>query len=142
MRVASGLHLSAGLLRERNSEHSDNVTIQGLGLHEGLDKGVPFLDHLAGVIPRDVHAVEVGVAIETLNLINLELKLSPGLREFWLWIIAIVKRNGDDTSSKRVTGLRQTGSLITRHQCDILFIKSWSLNVVPLFFGKWMRSET
>lgn len=76
--VASGLDLSWGLLGETNREHSNDVAVHGLGLREGLNKGVPFLDHGAGVISRDVHTMEVGIAIKSLDLINLELQLSPG----------------------------------------------------------------
>ena len=103
---------------------------------------MPFLDHGAGVISRDVHSVEVGVVIESLDLINLELELSPGSQDSWLWAVAIIERDLDNTSSKTVTGLGQTCSLVTRHQSDNSFFKSWGQDIVPLFFGKWMGSKT
>lgn len=77
--VASGLHLSLLSLGERNAEHSEVVTIRSLGLREGLDQGVPLLDEGAQLVSGDVHAVEVGVAVEGLDLLALNLHLSPGL---------------------------------------------------------------
>lgn len=76
--VACGLHLTWRLLRESNREHSHDVTIHGLSLNVGLDQRVPFLNHSAGMVSGDVHTMEVGVAILSLDLINLELQLSPG----------------------------------------------------------------
>lgn len=90
------------------------------------------------MVSGDVHSVEVGVAIESLDFINLELELSPGGRLLWVWSIAIVERNLDNTSFKTVTGLNQTCRLVTRHQSDNSFIETWGQNVVPLFFGEWM----
>ena len=76
--VASGLDLSLGLSGEANGEHSHDVAVSGLGLHEGLDQGLPFLDHSASMVSSDVHTVEVGVAVVSLDLIDLELEGSPG----------------------------------------------------------------
>ena len=76
--VACGFDLSWGLLGETNREHSNNVAVLGLGLDKGLNKGVPFLNHVTGVVSGDVHSVEVGIAIKSLDFINLELQLSPG----------------------------------------------------------------
>jgi len=67
------------LLGESNCEQSDNVTIGGLGLNESLDKGVPFLNHLASMISGDVNSVEIGVAIKSLDFLNLELNFSVGV---------------------------------------------------------------
>jgi hypothetical protein len=69
--VASCLDLLLGLLGEGNAEHSDNISVIGFGLY------VPLLYHLACFIFGDVHTVEVGIAVKTLDFLNLELKLSP-----------------------------------------------------------------
>ena len=108
--VASSLDLLLGSLGESNSEESEDESILGLGLNGSLDKGVPFLDHGACLISRDVHTVEVGVAIESLNLINLEFKLSPGL-SFSL-VVAIGKRDVEDTTFHAIGGLLLTSSLV------------------------------
>lgn len=139
--VASGLHLSWCLLCETDREHSHDVTIRGLSLGEGLDKGVPFLDHSTSVITSDVHTMEVGVAVESLDFIDLELELSPGGADLWVWSIAIVKGDLDDTTPETITGLLKTGSLVARHESHNSFIKSWGQHIVPLFTGEWMGSK-
>lgn len=77
--VACCLDLLLGSLGESDGEESEDETIGGLCLDGGLNKGVPFLDHGTSFISGNVHSIEVGVAIETFNLIDLNLKLSPSL---------------------------------------------------------------
>ena len=50
-------------LGEANGEHSEEISIRGLGLDESLNGGVPFLDDGAQLVSGDVHSVEVSVAI-------------------------------------------------------------------------------
>jgi hypothetical protein len=75
--VASGLNLVLVTAGEGNGEKTNEVTIGGLGLDESLDEGVPLLDEGAELIAGDVHTVEVGVAIVTLDFFALELDGSP-----------------------------------------------------------------
>ena len=77
--VASGANLASSSLSEANAEHAEEVAVEGLGLYEGLDGGVPLLDNGAKLVTSDVHSVEVGVAVEALDLLDLDLHLSPGL---------------------------------------------------------------
>ena len=58
--VASGLHLSVVASSECDAEHSDEIAIGSLGLHEGFNSGVPLLDERADLITRQIHAMEVG----------------------------------------------------------------------------------
>jgi len=64
---------------ECDAEHSEQVAIHSLGLHEGFNGGVPLLDQGAKLVSRDVDAVEVRVAVESLHLFALHLHLPPGL---------------------------------------------------------------
>ena len=64
--------------RESNAEHSDEVAVLSLGLDEGFDESVPLLDQGAESVSGDVHAVEVGVAVESLHFFDLYLHLPPG----------------------------------------------------------------
>jgi len=77
--IAGGFDLSLGLLGEGKTEESKGVAIGGLALDESLNKGMPFFDHRACFVSRDIHAVEVRVTVVMLDLVDLELKLSPGI---------------------------------------------------------------
>lgn len=77
--IASCSHLSASSLGEGNSENSEEISITGLGLNEGFNKSVPFLNEGAELIPGDVHSVEVGEAVVSLDFFNLDLHFSPSL---------------------------------------------------------------
>jgi len=66
-------------LGEANAEQSQKVAINSLGLHKGFNKGVPLLDEGAQLVLSDIHSVEVGEAVVTLDFFHLDLYLSPGL---------------------------------------------------------------
>ena len=77
--VAGSLDLSLMASCERDAEHSDEVAILGLCLHEGLNGSVPLLDESAELVSGDIDPVEVSVAVEALDLLDLHTDLSPGL---------------------------------------------------------------
>lgn len=77
--VAGSSDLLSGSLGEADGEHSEEVSVSSLGLDEGLNGGVPFLDNGAQLVSGDVHSVEVGVAVKSLNFFDLHLHFSPGL---------------------------------------------------------------
>ena len=64
---------------ESDGEHTDEVAVEGLGLNEGLNQGVPLLNEGAKLVTGDVHALEVSVAVESFDFLNLELDVSPSL---------------------------------------------------------------
>jgi hypothetical protein len=134
--IASGLDLLLCSLGESNAEKSEDEPIGGLGLNVSLDKGVPFLDHGACLISGDVHTVEVGVAIKSLNFVDLESHCSPGLGLGL--IVAISEGNVINTTSQTVRGLLLTGGLVARRQSDASLIKSWGEDVVPFLLHEWM----
>jgi len=125
------------LLCESNGEHSYDVAVSGFGLDVGFNQRVPFLDHGAGMVPGDVHTMEVGVAIVSLDLVDLELQLSPGGRDL-LWGVAIVEGDGDDTTLQASARLLSTVRFVHRSQRHNSLVEAWSQHIVPLFSGEWM----
>lgn len=96
--IAGCFNLSWCFLGESNAEHSNDVSIGGLGLNVALNKRVPLFDHGASLISGDVHTVEVGVAVISLDLIDLELKLSPVLSIGR--VVAVGESGGENTTSQ------------------------------------------
>lgn len=134
--VACGLDLLLGSLGEGNTEESQDETIGGLGLNAGLDHGVPLFNHRASLISGDVHAIEVSVAIESFNFVNLELHLSPGLG---LGVsVTVSERDGVDTTFQTVRCLLLSSSLVARRHGDASLIESWGKDVVPFLLNEWM----
>ena len=136
--VAGGLNLSWCFLGESNAEHSDDVSIKGLGLSVALNKRVPLSDHGASLISGNVHTVEVGVAVESLDLIDLELKLSPvlGIGR----VVAVSEGGAENTTSKTISRVDKTSSLVDWGQGDLSLIESWGKDIVPFFFGEWVAA--
>jgi len=137
--VAGGFDLLICLLGESDAEHSEDVSILGLGLYESLNERVPFLNHGAGFVSGDVHSVEIGVAVESFNLINLELELSPVVS--LSLVVAVGEGSCEDTTSQTISGVHQTGGLIAWSQRDASLVESWSENIVPLFLGEWVSTK-
>ena len=67
--VASGLNLSLNAAGEGNAEETHKVTVLGLSLSKRLNKGVPLLDERAKLISGEVHAIEGGKYVGSLNLL-------------------------------------------------------------------------
>jgi hypothetical protein len=132
--------LSAGSLGETDAEHTEEVSISGLGLHEGLDGGVPLLDNGALLIAGNVHTVEVGVAIEALNFLDLDLHLSPGL--FVAVSVQISQRYLKHTALEGVGSNLLTSSPVARSE-------SWGtdvedgryMNIVPFLLGEGVSAK-
>jgi len=130
--VASSLNLVLSALSESDREHTHKVTISSLSLHESLDKRVPLLDKRAESVTSDVHAVEVGVAIETFNFFDLDLDLAPG--KLVGVVVELTERDGEDTATEGVSSDLLTSSLVTGGQCGHSHIKDGgNVHIVPLF---------
>ena len=87
---------------EGNAEHADLVTIDGLGLRESLDRGVPLLDESAELVSGDVHTVEVGVAVVALDFFALDAHLSPSLLVSVL--VEVTERDVENATTEGVGG--------------------------------------
>ena len=77
--IAGGLNLLSGLFSESETEKSKGVAVSGFALYECLNKRMPFFNHGACFVSRDIHTIKVRVAIVTFDFVDLELELSPGL---------------------------------------------------------------
>jgi hypothetical protein len=135
--VASGLDLLLSLLGEGDAEHTEDVAIEGLSLDEGLDEGVPLLDHGATVISGDVHAVEVGVAVKVLDFLDLESELSPG--DGISGVVAVTERKLEDSASEVVRRVDETGRLVDGRESNASLLETGGEHVVPLLPGERMN---
>lgn len=72
------LHLKLLLLGETNTEHPQKISISGLNINMSLDHGLPFLDHGAQFVAGQVHAMEVGQNITSLDFLSHEFELPEG----------------------------------------------------------------
>jgi len=134
--IAGSLDLLLGLLCESNAEHSEEVSILGFGLNESFDEGMPFLNHSSTMVPGDVHAIEIGIAVKALNFFDLETKLLPGgsVGAF----IAVSKTDVENTTLEAICRIKKTCSLVNRSKGDLPLLKARGENVVPLLLGERM----
>jgi hypothetical protein len=138
--VASSLDLLGMTAGESDSENTDEVAIEGLGLNEGLDEGVPLLDESAETVTSDVEAVEVGVAIVTLDFLALEANLAPCL--FVSVGVEVTNGDGEDTVAEGIGGLLLTGGLVARGEAgDADIENAGNMNVVPFFLDESMHTK-
>jgi len=136
--VASGLDLLLSLLGEGDAEHTEDVAVEGLGLNESLNEGVPLLDHGATVISGDVHTIEVGVAVEILDLLNLELELLPG--GGFSGVVAVAERQLENSTSEVIRRVDETGRLVDGRESNASLLETGGEHVVPLLLGERMNA--
>ena len=89
--ITGSFDLARSFLGESDAERADDVSVGGLGLDESLNETMPLLDHGASLVAGDVHTVEVSVAVETLDLINLELEYTQ--RVGFSTLVTVTKRD-------------------------------------------------
>lgn len=75
--VAGGLDLSPPSSSEADGKDSEQEAVLGFDLNESLNEGLPFLDELADLVSGGAHAVEAGIAVRVLDLLDLKLDVSP-----------------------------------------------------------------
>ena len=66
------------LLGEADDEEPEEEPVGGLDIDEGLDEGLPLLDHGPQLVGGESHAVEVGEAVLALDILADELELAEG----------------------------------------------------------------
>ena len=133
--IAGCAHLSAGSLGEADAEHTEQVSVSCLGLNESLNGGVPLLDDGAELIASDVHSVEVSVAVEALDFLDLDLHLSPSL--FVAVSVQISQRYLKHTALKRVGGNLLTCSSVARSKSGGTDVEDGRyMNIVPFLLSE------
>ena len=64
--------------------------------------------------------------------------MSPG--EEFGFLVAVSKRDVDNSTLERVSSLLLTGRFVTWGQSNVSLVKSWGKDVVPFFLGERMTS--
>lgn len=102
---------------------------------------MPLLDEAAKLVAGDVHTVEVGVAIEALDLLNLELDLSPG--NLVSVVVQLTEGDGEDTATEGIGGVLLTSGLVARGEGRNSHVEGGgNVNVVPLFLVESVNTIT
>jgi len=103
------LQLILTTLSEANDEETDDITIGSLNIGVGLDQRLPLANQRSELIRSDIHAVEVGQTVLTLDLLNAKLELAEGvLLGVWL---QIAKRGLEHTAQETIASLTLADSL-------------------------------
>jgi hypothetical protein len=79
---------------------------------------VPFLHKLAEFVSGDVHAVEVGVAVVALDLLNLDLHFPPVL--IVAFVLQVGQRYFKHSSFQTISGLLYSSKIVMRGARDIV----------------------
>ncbi|KAH3665716.1 hypothetical protein OGAPHI_003904 [Ogataea philodendri] len=133
----SGLLDLVGLsFGESNAEHSQNVVIRGLDSNISLHKRLPFSNKRLQLVGGEIHTVEVGQKVLTLNLVNSQLDL---LVRVVLGTLQVSKTNLDNSTLKTVSSVLQTTALVDQGLSNVSVFKGgWGLDVVPFLSGEWV----
>ena len=103
--------LLVAALGEANAEKAEDVAVGGLDVAPGLNEGVPLLDERAELVAGEVHTVEVGEEVETLDFFADELDLTE--RE-GLVLVEVSKVGLEDAADESIGGGFCTSKTQTR----------------------------
>jgi len=95
----AGLTNGGHLLGEGDGEDAEEIAIEGFHVNVGLNESLPLLDVETELIGSEIHTVEVGEAVLSLNVLNAKLDGSVGLV---LVLVQISKRDRHHTSLQAV----------------------------------------
>merc|ERR1719328_599764 len=136
----AGLLLAVLLLQgESNAEDTEHVSVTGLDVDVALDQGLPLLDHGPQLVSGQVHAVEGGQAVLSLNILDNQLELS--VRSLSVILILEISRGNLENSSLQTLG-GNLGSSSSVHQslANLTDLEdSWSLDVIPVLSCEWIN---
>ena len=96
------------LLGEADDEEPEEEPVGGLDIDEGLDEGLPLLDHGPQLVGGESHAVEVGEAVLALDILADELELAEGALGVLL-VLQIGQGNLVDAALQTVGGDPEIG---------------------------------
>ena len=100
----AGLLLTVLLLQsESDAEETEHVSVTGLDVNVALNQSLPFLDHGPQLVSGQVHAMEGGQAVLSLNILNNELELSIRSLSV-IFILEISKGNLENSSLQSLRG--------------------------------------
>jgi len=124
------LDLVGSALGESDGEETNEVSIGGLDVRVGLDKGLPFSDERAKLVRGEVHTVEVGKAVLALNLIDTELDLSESVL---IVLVEISERKFEDSALERVVGVLQSRRSVDKSLSDVSGVEHGRcLEIIPV----------
>jgi len=131
--VGSLLDLVLSLLGESDAEEAQSVGVARLHVHASLDHRLPLLHHGSGLIGGELHSVEVGEAIASLNILADETEFAEG--DFV--VLQISQRDLVDAALQAVRRDASTRGLVDGRLADASGVEhDGGADVVPLLAGE------
>jgi len=131
--VASLLGGVRTLLGESDGENTEDVTISSLDISVGLNKSLPLADKGSQLVGGEIHTVEVGEEVTTLNIFATKLDLAETLV---LILVQVTKTKFENTTLESFRSNAKTSSTSDQGLSSLTDIKDiGSLDVVPFLLG-------
>lgn len=127
--------LLGAALGEGNAEETQQVAVRGLDVNMGLNQGLPLLDHGTQLVRSEGHAVEVGQAGLTLDLVDAQAELAEGL--VLRLVVQVTQAHLQDASAESIVSDLETGSAVNQGLADVAVVEhDGGLQVVPVLAGE------
>jgi len=119
---------------QTNGEQSQQVSVGGTDINVGLNESLPLADKGPVLVGGHGHSVEVGKAALSLDIIDAELELGPGLL---LILVQVTKGNLNNTSLEVIRGNVGSDGLVDDSLANITVSEDGrGLDVVPFLAGE------
>jgi hypothetical protein len=126
--------LVLSLLGEADREKTNGEAISSLNVDKGLDEGLPFADQRLELVGGEAHAVQVGEALLTLDILNEQVN---GLVVELFVVVQVSQRDLEDATLQSVNGVLGSDSLVNNSLADGASVEhSGSVDIVPFLSGK------
>jgi len=127
--IGSLLDLVLSLFGETDAEEAQRVTVARLHVHASLDHRLPFLHHGPGLVGGEVHAVEIGETIASLDILADETEFA----ESNFVVLQISQRHFVHAAFQTVRGDASTRGLVDGGLADASGVEhNRGSDVVPL----------
>jgi len=121
---------------ESNAENAQKVAIGGFDINVGFDKSLPFLDHAAEFVSRQIHAVEVGQDISCLDVFGDEPEFPEGTLSIGIFL-NIGERNFENSPFQTFGSDFGSLSSVDQSFANLALLEHGrSLDIVPVLPGE------
>jgi hypothetical protein len=136
--IGSLLNLSLALLSERDSKHTEDVSISCLDINVSLNKCLPFTDHRAELISGEIHSIEVSEAVAALDVFDAELDVAVSIS---LIVLEVSEGAGEDAPLEAIRGNFSSLSAGNEGLANVTGVEyTRSFDVIPVLLGEGINA--
>jgi hypothetical protein len=132
--ISSLLDLSLALLSERDSKHTEDVSVSGLDINVSLNESLPFTDHGAELISSEIHSIEVSEAVAALDIFDTKSDVTVSIS---FVVLEVSEGASEDASLEAIRGNFSSLGAGNEGLSNVTGVEyAGGFDVIPIFLGE------